>query len=269
MPLPVIVFGVALVALFLVEQARTKAAAAAAASAAAAAPAAAAASNLNQLLGAMTDPNWQTQVQKWLLTETSPDSLVIFAGYILPAEPTGAQALSTKIAALQGRTVTTPPPVPVAVDNPAAQNVFSNAPASWTSFGSGTGPYGLDPTVAQLDSDGQTYLLRLLQQTPIMYATAFPKSGAVQANPSASLSTAIRAAEPFLRQNYPITATALRFKAAYIDQSGPSLTSGVLAGAMRPDLSNPRRMLDDMVAGAIAQAGSQLGIPTYGPPRVS
>lgn len=197
------------------------------------AAAAKAAATINALMLQIGDPHWQAQTQAWVLQVSDPSALEALAGFMGPGEPTAAQVLELKVAALQGATAFRPPPPPPAVNSPAAFDLFGTGqyqgsePTTAMAFGSNPGaPYGLDASLATMDPAGLQAIGTLLTATPAQFAALFPNSGPVVSSPAPSLAAAIVAAERLLRAQYPALATSLRYKAAYLGHPSAAVGRG-------------------------------------------
>jgi hypothetical protein len=201
---------------------------------------AAAAAKITQLLLAIQDPSWRDRVQGAMMLDTDPLTLEILAGSLSVGEPAGAQALQIKVAALQGKATYAPPPLPTAVNDPGVYNLFAtgqyqgcdvvpSCDPSAAKYGSGAGPMGLDAGIANLEAEGSETLEYLLQAYPDSFAKQFPKSTVIQTDPTSTLAQTISAVEAVVRSSLPMTATALRYKQAFLLGNKTALNAAALA----------------------------------------
>ncbi len=179
------------------------------------------------------------------MTTTDQTSLELLAAFMSVGEPSAAAVLRVKIAALQGKTVYTPPVLPPIVDSPNAFNLFSTGQyqgcdqqpscnVSAAQFGNGPGLLGLDSGIAGLSTEAQDVLAGLLVALPASFALQFPLAPTVQGDPTGTFAQTCGAVEAVIRGPLPIAATSLRFKQGYLVANHAALNAAANVSAASP-----------------------------------
>jgi hypothetical protein len=227
---------------------------------------------INALLLSIKDPSIRTKIQQVLMTTTDQTSLELLAAFMSVGEPSAAAVLRVKIAALQGKTVYTPPVLPPVVNSPNAFNLFSTGQyqgcdqqpscnVSAAQFGNGPGPLGLDSGITGLSPEAGDVLAGLLVALPASFAQQFPLAPVVQGDPTGTFAQTCGAVEAVIRGPLPIAATSLRYKQAYLVANQAALNA---AANVSPTPASPAATTSPAAAASAAVQQAQAAMAMVG-----